>query len=409
MLIKLSKYLRATGLSGLLLLMYPVLIMVIIRGRTLDQAESVDVAAGIQIIYIVICFIVSINQIKKRVSLFKKILFIKPTTYLLTFTFLGFFSAIWSSSPILSFYRSFECLVFILLITNVIVNLVIKYDLQYIVKWVVFYALWNLTINIFLKIKLIGFGYLLYPFTASRLFFPLFFFFFIFLIDKKYLKFLILVFALLGLSNKIYFGVAIGSLGLVFGTDRNIIILLLIFLILSLLFFAVGIDEFLLNSLFYGRDSIGLEDSSGRDKVWSYLYEKGVQKPILGYGFSAGEVNLLEASVFKGAINAHNSFMSAFVNNGIIGLILLLFYFISALRLSFSKWFPKGNWRTAVISTLILVFVVNMAAPGIGGRVYGTWIPSVFLISLFTILRLKFKSISSFYHEKITEQVVDNL
>ena len=70
------------------------------------------------------------------------------------------------------------------------------------------------------------------------------------------------------------------------------------------LFFIIaffGFDEVLLNSLFYGRDSIGLEDASGRKQVWKYLINAGLEKPLIGYGFASGELSLLSVSSWKGA------------------------------------------------------------------------------------------------------------
>lgn len=386
-----KNYFTAAGITGALLLLYPVLIMLLTRKRALDEAASVDASAGIQILFIGFCFFIITTQYSKHKILYKKMLIQSPSFFLILYTVLGFLSFLWSSGPTLTLYRSFECLTFLLLITDVMIKLMTRYDYKTIVKWVIFFALWNLSVDIILRLKTMGASYFSNPFAASRLFFPLFFFIFLILGRKKIPKLIMLVFAVLGLSNKVFFGIAGGLSSFAFGKTKYKIIFVSVTVTIMLAVSYIGLDNVLLNTLYYGREATGLEDSSGRDAIWTYLYEKGMEQPFFGYGFSAGEVNLLSKNVDFQAINAHNTFISAFVNSGAVGLTILILYFLAALKMGFSKFFPKDKWRTAVLASMIMVVIVNMAAPGIGGRVYGAWTPSVFILTFFIAMKIKFK------------------
>lgn len=391
-LIKVFKgYFAAAGITGKLLLLYPVMIALLTRKRALDKASVIDASASLQIIFMFICFFIITRRYKKNKLFFKKILFNSPSFFLILYTVLGFLSTLWSSGPTLTLFRSFECLTFILLITDVIIVLIRRYSPDVIVKWIIFYGLWNLAAGILLRVKLIGLDFFLDPFVANRLFFPLFFFIFLILGTKKIPKIIMLVFGILGLSNKVFFGIAAGLSSFVFGKTKYKLLFIFITTVIIVAVSYIGLDNLLLNTLYYGRESVGLDDSSGRDAIWAYLLEKGMEKPFFGYGFAAGEANLLAINVDFQAINAHNTFISAFVNNGIIGLLILILYFLSALKMGFSKYFPKDKWRTAVIASLIMVVVVNSAAPGVGGRLYGAWIPSVFIVTFFIAMKIKFK------------------
>ncbi|WP_299361311.1 O-antigen ligase family protein [Winogradskyella sp.] len=387
----LNKLFWGAGMPGVLLLLYPILLLIITRKRSMSQAAEVDVSASIQIIYVLLClffgFIFFVNKGKRA---FKAFILKGPSLFLFLFIILGFISALWSSNPSLSVFRAIENLSFLVIIHAIVFILISKYGPEDILRWAIFYAVWNLVVDILFNVKMVGLDFLALPFTASRLFFPLFFFLFLFLTKNKILKILMLSFAILGVSNKIYFGISAGLIALLFSDFKYKFYFGFIAFIVLLSYMYLGLEDLLLNTVYYGRDSIGLEDSSGRNQIWSYLYKEGLKKPFLGHGFVAGEVDLLASSAWEGAINSHNSFMSAFVNNGILGFMLILIYFLYTIKNSFSKVFPRKKWLPAIMSTTIMVFVINMAAPGIGSRVYGAWIPSVFLLTLILGLRYKF-------------------
>ena len=396
LLLRIKQFIMAAGLPGVLLLFFPIIILIVTRRRVLTEATTVDASSTVQIVFIGLCSLVLTHFLFRNSKvLITKILFNSPLVFFLLYIILCFFSAFWSPNSFLTLYRSLECLVFLVLIVVVLSNLVQRYSLDTIILWSIYFAFWNLIIDMFYRFKITGFNPFTLPFRPSRLFFPLFFFLILFLGKKTLPKLLSVVVSILGFSNKIFFGVALGFLSFLLGDIKNKLLFFLVIILLGFLIAYIGVDELLLNTVFYGRDSVGIEDSSGRNYVWNYLIEKGQEKPILGFGFAAGELFLLSNALFDGAINAHNSFVSAFVNIGIIGVILILLFFVGVFKLVISYKFPKEKWKPALIGSVIMVFVVSMAAPGIGSRVYGSWIPSIYIIVLVIALKFKFQYLKS--------------
>lgn len=381
--LKLKGFVTAAGKPGMLLLFHPVLIVFVTRGRALSDASAVDTSSAIQIVFLVVCVLVifkelvSFNQV-----LLKKMLINSPFRYLLLFNAFCFLSTYWSSNVFLTLYRSIECLVFLLLITITIKKLIQKFSYTLVIKWTIWFAYWNLFVGILFRLKLVGLSSISIPFLPSRLFFPLFFFIIIMMGNKLLPKVITGFLVLIGFSNKIFIGVALGFLSFISGTIRGKIIILILLSVISLFIMYLGIDDLLLNTLFYGRDSVGLEDASGRKQVWTYLLNKGYESPYFGYGFVTGELDLLNSSIWKGAINAHNSIISAFVNVGVLGVVFLVLFFISVIRTTYTLQVKNKKTKVAFLGSILLVIVVSMSAPGIGGRVYGSWIPSIFIISL---------------------------
>lgn len=391
---KVRSFIFTAGWPGALLLFYPVLIVLVTRGRVLSNASSVDASSVIQIAYLGLCTLAIYRElITKPQGFFKAIIFKSPFLYLILYIVLCFLSTLWSSNLFLTFYRSFESLVFLFLIAMTVKILIESYDYTTVIKWTIWFAFWNLFVGILFRIKLGGIGSVSIPFLPSRLFFPLFFFIVVILGKKILPKILTFLVVILGLSNKIFIGIALGSLGLIKGNNRGKFLIIVVLSAIGFLISYIGLNDLLLNTLFYGRDSVGLEDSSGRNQVWSYLLSKSEESPFIGYGFVSGEIDLLNNSAFKGAINAHNSIISAIISVGYLGLIILGLFFISIFNLVLKLKVKSKKTKAAFVGTVIVIFVVSMSAPGIGGRVYGSWIPSIYLISLIIGLRKYYKII----------------
>ena len=103
------------------------------------------------------------------------------------------------------------------------------------------------------------------------------------------------------------------------------------------------------------------------------------QNPI-GYGFFAGEPYILYQH-YAGVINGHNSFFSAAMGLGYVGIILLLIFFIGMFRVTFSQCIPR-KYRQSLIGCFFVGFLHCMGNPGIGSRVYGSWMPVMLLFTL---------------------------
>jgi len=392
--LKFKGFVTAAGIPGVLLLFHPVLIVFVTRRRVLSNAAAVDASSAIQIVFLAVCaFVIFRELVLFKQALLKKMLLKSPFKYLLLFNAFCFLSAFWSPNAYLTLYRSFECLVFLLLITITIKKLIKKFSYTLVIKWTIWFAFWNLVVGILFRLKLVGLGAVSIPFLPSRLFFPLFFFIILILGNKLLPKIVTGVLVLIGFSNKIFIGVALGFLSFFRGSIRNKFLIVILIVFVGFFIMYIGTEEVLLNTLFYGRDSVGLEDSSGRNTIWPYMLSKAYEQPFVGYGFVAGEIDVIKHYAAAGIINSHNSFISAFVNVGAFGLLFLILFFINLFRLVLGLRVQDKSTKAAFLGSIILIIVVSMSAPGIGSRVYGSWIPSVYIIALIIGLKVCYREI----------------
>ena len=250
---KLRTFIWASGLTGFLLLFHPILTILITRRRDLSQASDLDGSSIIQIGYVVFCTFIIFRELTIfNQFLLKKIIFRSPIKFLLLFNILCFLSALWSTNTILTLYRSFECLVFLLLITLTIKKLLIKFTFDQVIEWTIWFAFWNLVVGILFRLKLVGLSGISIPFLPSRLFFPLFFFIIVLFGKKTLPKIVTIVIAIIGLSNKIFIGISMGFLSFINGSVRNKIIFVFfgISLFFIIAFFGISDCKILFLNLF---------------------------------------------------------------------------------------------------------------------------------------------------------------
>lgn len=357
----------------------------------MEAYGNIDASAVWQIIFVAFIFLYSFHSIFVKKGLKSNFLLTSPNKFLFLFIVVCVFSMSWTTNIYLTGYRALESLAYFLLIVLVVVNLISRLDYQNIIEWCMLWVIWDIVWALATNVKLMGLSSILWPFNASRLVHPMFFFFALLLAKRKLLKYLIIAFGLLAFSNKIYFGIAFGLLGFLYGNSKykKYIFLSVITLIIALV--SIDVETLLQNTLFYGREGVGITYVSGRDKVWAIAWEAFSQKPITGYGFVSGE-NMVLYESFKGAINTHNFLLSALLGTGLAGGVLLLMYFYGSYKKAISNYFPRKNWRPAMVSTFIMTLIVSLTSPGIGGRVYGSWIPAVLVLSIIIGLELKFRT-----------------
>ena len=385
--ISIKDFVTVAGIPGLLFLSRDILLFFTSRRRDLEDYATIDLSAFIQIVYLILCFLVLLYLLFFSKNNYPNLLLKSPQIYLLIFILICFTSVLRSPNIMITTYRTFEALTYLLLITLVVSRLIEHLSFQNIIEWAILWIIWDLLWSIAGAIRWEGFSYLYWPFSSARLAIPLFFFFALLLTKRKILKYLILTFSVLSLSNKIFFGIAFGLLGFYYGNIKNKGWLLTLGLITAISFFIWG-DVILENTLFYGREGIGMEYTSGRDKIWEVSWDAITKKPLFGYGFVAGETNIIYNS-FTGAISTHNFILSGLIGTGIIGTIPLIFYFINAFRIATSHVFERSKWKAAFASTIIMAVIVSLTAPGVGFRVYGSWIPVVLVFTIISGIKLK--------------------
>ena len=136
------------------------------------------------------------------------------------------------------------------------------------------------------------------------------------------------------------------------------------------------------NTVFIDRSEISVENTSGRDQVWNLGFEWIKERPFTGYGFVAGETYLVRVKEERTqVIGMHNSFMSALVDEGVFGFVFMLLFFLGMFRVTFSRYIPI-QYRPALIACFIGAFVHSMGNPGIGFRVYGSWMSAMYVCVL---------------------------
>lgn len=384
---------KAAGLPGYLLFSVNVLYFFVTRRRELNDYAAIDDSAIYQIIFILGLFLVSVYLLIKEPQKIK-FLFSSPQVFLFLYTIVCFLSMLWTPNLFLTGFRAFESLTYLILISLVAYNLITKVSFHNTIEWAILWVIWDIFWSVALEIKFSGFSYLVWPFRASRLVVPIFFFFALMLSKQNYLKYIILVFSILSFSNKVFIGIALGLIGFVFGDSKakGWLFLIIVPLLVAIIF--VDFEEILLNTVLYGREDVSVTNMSGREKIWEIAWNAFLQEPIIGYGFVSGE-NLVLYDKFKGAINSHSFLFSGLLGTGITGTLCLLAYFWSAFKKASSKYFPLNKFRPAMVSTVIMSLVVSSSAPGVGSRVYGSWVPVVLAFAIISALQYKFEIINS--------------
>ncbi len=375
---------RRSGPAGYLLWICPLLFILALRQRDPAQYAAIDGSALLQIIFSFVCFGHVLYIFLGPKWRMMKVIFKPPLIFLFAYIILCGFSTLWSANPLYTGYRAFECLTYLLLTTLVCLNLSQSCSKQDMAEWIILWAVWSLFCAIIATAKLVGFGFLqsVNIFRNGSLDIAPMFFIALFISKKRLFSTVLIVFSLLSAANKTYFGLAFGLFpGLAMGDSKakKMFPFVLGLVILSLLIF--GLTTSIQKTLFYGEEGIGLEYMTGRDKVWAYSIEHGMKHPFRGYGFVTGENDAITAGAFRGVISTHNVFMSSFLAVGLLGPILMASFFMSLFFSTFRVGIPI-SWRSGLIGTVIMAFTISNSAPGLGGRVYGSWL-SVVLVSAF--------------------------
>lgn len=378
------------GLPNYLLLFYPILIALISRQRDFSNVSSIDSSAFIQMIFICTAFIISINEFIKNKT-FRVLIIESPLKWFVSFIFLGFLSTLWSVDSNLTFYRAFENLSILLLICASLSIVYNKYKSpEVLIYWVLYYAV-LLIITGTLKRSLIW-GLPLWSIDTllmEQMNSSPFFFLVLLLPVGWFVRSVILSISIFSLSNTAYLGMIFGFFGLTKGKNVMKKILLLLILISILVIVNIGFEIFLQNTVFYGKTGVGIEYTSGRNKIFEFSITEGLKRPLLGYGFVAGDTFVVNKN-FGAVIGAHNGFLSAFLGMGIMGLIIFIGFFIKMLNISKSKFLPI-KLKAPFLSSIILISIYSFGNPGLGTRVYGSWISSTIIMVLISLIYLHYK------------------
>ena len=383
------------GVPGWMLLGYYV--VQIAFARTKSDMAAVDGTAVIYAVYALGAGIYCYRDLTKDTFsrfFFSQIMKRTCILWFVLYTMLCALSALWSPILPLSGYRALECMGMMLLNAAVIKNLIKNLDVKGIMLWSVTYAFVMMSF-IAVSFAKAGWGIILYALQfPSTIFFYLAFYY----APKKIIKYPMLITAILARSTTGYLGIAAGLCSFMFGQKKYRIWGYIIILGGGRSLATVGIEDVLNNTVFAAKGGalengkFNEEKTSGRTKLWGPAIEavKTDNREWYGYGFVAGETMFVQKVIGGQVIVMHNGFLSAFVGTGYIGLLFFSLFILGYARSVFFSPIPK-QYKALLMATFFCVFVHTLGNPGLGFRVYGTWMPAMYFVLLTVGLNIKYR------------------
>ena len=131
--------------------------------------------------------------------------------------------------------------------------------------------------------------------------------------------------------------------------------------------------------------------TSGRSNVWELAIRKITEENHLyyGYGFVAGETVFARRIQGPMVIGMHNGFLSALIGTGLFGLITFALFMVQTSVSPFNRKIPN-KYKTVLIASLCVILVHTVGNPGLGFRVYGTWMPAMYIVMLINGFYIKY-------------------
>lgn len=390
----LIKTFKLGGTPGYILLGYFVVQIVFARQKA-DMA-AVDGSAMIFAVYALFCLYYGWKDFHKDKSsrfFFNYLLKKTPIQWFTLYTAWCLASALWSPKVSLSAFRAIECMGMMIIIASVYKNLVLKCSYQQIMLWCVTYCFLNVLLTFVAGMRS-GLDVALYncQFPATIFFYIAFFF-----APKKYIKYLMMLVAFACKSVTGYMGMTLGMCSLMFGKAKYRILGVLLFCGIGIAVATIGLDNLLNNTIFASKGGVIVDGefdeskSSGRDVIWERAVEKIARegKQFYGEGFVAGETEFAHELIGGQVIGMHNGFLSAYVGTGYLGVFLFSMFMLGMLYITFKNRIDS-TYKPVMIACMIAVFIHTVGNPGLGFRVYGTWMPAMFIVQM--VIALNFKS-----------------
>ncbi len=394
------KAIKSGGAIGILLLTYYLIELVFSRGRDASEAATVDASALITILYSFGCLYVSykICISTQYKSLTCRILANSPLKWIFYYTIWGGVTALWSVNLPMTAYRSIECLALMALMVAVSEQLIENYGSKQMLDWTSVFVFFSILLRLLLYFKRgasttlrLGDDGTIY--NCAQMIAPIFFYLPLYVQMPKVIKYTIYGFAIVSMSTVGYIGIAMGAISAFWGNKVLRSMAIVGSIVLIVLTLALGAENILLSTVFAEKSTVSFEETSGRDIIWAGGVERAAEKPIAGWGFAAGERTLVEEAGLMGVIGMHNCFMSAYVGCGLIGLFFMVMFWWHLLRAALSHFIPN-TIKPLFIALYCGAFLESFANPGIGNRVYGSWMAStlvaVLICIVYTVNKYKF-------------------
>lgn len=322
--------------------------------------SSVNQSSVLLLIFMFFALIIVLHE-KNRIN--KSIKQIRP---IMVYHLFGFFSFIWAGYYFPIMMKAGEVILAILLMFVIIYKIPDKrVCLTYILFWCFIPIIFDLVSRRFsyfhtnlytfsaamgLMICLGGVRYGIYRLKEVRNLIALF-----------------ILFIVIGTSSASYIAAIIGLIVFA-GCDRRGIkiarILLVVGLVLVLWHFG---EDMIKHYVFYGKDETTINSGTGRKEIWNAYWEMIKEKPVLGWGFLVGERMLSTVFSFEvQVISAHNSFMSAIVGMGVVGLMFFINFIIDWLKILYRKSIRHNQFALTLLPAFVVFFVNTNSFPAIG-------------------------------------------
>lgn len=398
---KIKKVYKLGGLPGYLLLGYYIIQFVFARAKT-DMA-AIDVSAAVFALYAFGSGLYSFRLLcKGKNKRFLNWVFLKsPIKWFGLYTLLCLISSLWSSMVILSAYRAVECLGLLLLNMAVVCTLIHRCTSQQVMLWSVTYSFLNVLLTFGVGMK----GGVYLALYNSQFPSTIFFYLAFYLAPTKYMKYPMMAIAFLCKSVTGYVGMAFGMISLMFGNRKYRILGGVLGLGIVIAISVMGVEDFFNQTLFASKDGVLVDGqidenkTSGRMFVWSETNEimESQGKQWTGVGFVVGEMMIARMLHGSGSvIGMHNGFLSAYVGTGYIGFLLFSFFMLAVVGLVLRNHVPK-EYRAVLIACICVILFHTYGNPGLGFRVYGTWMPAMFVIMLMVGMEYKSRFLNNNY------------
>lgn len=371
------KLYKAGGICGIILLVRPLITFFLSRRRSMDAYSAVDFSAFIFIIYSFVAFYYAYKTLREsETGLGKIVLYNSPILWFLIYTGLCTLSSIWSVNPILTAFRSFECLAMALLIVATIQHLIENYSLNFLFKWSLFYCTINIIIEI---ISILKWARSFTEFReASQMNSTTFFFMALYFVPRRWYNYLIIFMSIISMSTVAYIGMAIGFFCTLWTNKKYQFFAILITICLTLAGITIGPEKILKDTIFFDKEDVSLSSTSGRDKLMDITI-KTVEEHPLGLGFFSAEPYVFYHNHLY-AISAHNSLFSAALGTGIVGLVAICIFFLK-MGLILVRRNVYGKYYSILIGCFCVALLHCMGNPSVGTRVYpyGAWMAGMYI------------------------------
>lgn len=386
--------LRMAGTPGLLLIGYYVVQIVFARQKA--DMSAVDGSAMIFAAYALASGAYSFQLLRKRgfnSLFFQYLMKHSPIKWFIAYSVMCLLSALWSPMFALSAYRAVECIGFTFLNASVIMTLLRNTDSRGVVQWSALYAFVNVMLTFVSTYMNDGIDQALFACQfPSTIFFYMAFYY----APSWWTKWPVMIVAFACKSVTGYVGMCLGMCSLMFGKAKYRMLGIGIAVAIGFAASTMGVDNLLNSTIFASKGGviengqISDDKTSGRSEIWemSLAEMKSQGKQLYGLGFVAGETQFVHQLIGDQVIGMHNGFMSAYVGTGVIGFVLFTLFMIGVVLMPFGKKISK-DFKPVLLASMFVILVHTFGNPGLGFRVYGTWLPAMYIVTLTIGFRFK--------------------